>query len=98
MVDLIQKEAHKELHKRIYDCNCKPYLRPNEYCEKCKNAVLEFMKEHGAGGLTRDVELEELTKQYSRICKENALLLKKLEIKSRRVEELKKENEELGKR
>ena len=86
----IHKEAHKELHKTIYDCDCQPYLKPWQYCEKCKNAVLDFMDKHGAGALTKDVEMEELAKEYSKLLKNNLSLTKRLDEKIKRVEELKK--------
>lgn len=86
----LHKKAHKELHKTIYDCDCKPYLKPWEYCDNCKNAVLKFMDTHGAGVLTRDEDIEELAKLYSKALKLNVSLEKRLDEKIKRVEELKK--------
>ena len=86
-----QKEAHKVLHKKIYDCSCRPYLSPWEYCEDCKNAVLEFMRKYGAGVLTRDAEIEELAKEYSKCLRVNLAIIKRLDEKIKRVEELKAE-------
>ncbi len=85
----LHKKAHKELHQAIYDCKCKPYLEPWKYCDNCKNAMLKFMDEHGAGVLTRDEEIEELAKLYSKALKLNASLEKRLDEKIKRVEELK---------
>jgi len=89
-----EKEAHKVLHKKIYDCSCKPYLSPWQYCEDCKDSVLEFMQKFGAGVLTRDEELEDLGKECSKILKLNVSLTKKLDEKINRVEQLKKELED----
>ena len=84
-----QKKAHKGLHKEIYDCSCKPYLSPWEYCEKCKNAVLEFMQKYGAGVLTRDEEVEDLQKAFNTAMIKVGSLKQKLEEKIQRVEKLK---------
>lgn len=88
-MDLIQKKAHEDLHKKIYDCNCKPHLNPWIYCNKCQGAIIDFMNKYGAGILTRDIELEELEKSNDKICKENRSVKEKLDSKIKRVEVLK---------
>lgn len=85
-----QKEAHKKLYKDIFDCDCKPWIKDKGYCSKCHGKVIMFMDDYGAGVLTRDIELEELSKENSKLLKTNLTTNKKLESKIKRVEELKK--------
>lgn len=84
-----QKQAHKLLYKVIYDCDCKPWRKRESYCSKCHANVIMFMDTYGAGVLTRDIELDELLKKYSKLLKTNLALNKRLESKIKRVEELK---------
>jgi len=86
-----EEKAHKELHKKIYDCVCKPYLKPHKYCDDCKKNVTDFMDMFGAGVLTRDEKVEELQKENLKLKGELSVIQKKLEEKIKRVEELKKE-------
>ena len=65
-----EKQAHKELHKAISQCNtCCPVSPGERYCDKCAGEVLGFMNKYGAGVLTRDEHLEELEK-YCKLVKE----------------------------
>ena len=81
--------AHKELHNKIWDCKCKPYLRPWKYCKNCKKVVLDFLDKYGAGTLTNDLKIDELQETNAKLVKENKSLSQKLEAKSRKYEELK---------
>ena len=92
---LIDQRPHKELHKRIYDCECKPWRRGVNYCENCQKAVIDFMNKYGVGVLCRDEEVEILLKGNMRLIKDNEILKTKLEKKIKRVEELKRETEEV---
>lgn len=83
------REEHKELHKRIYGCDCKPWLNERDYCEKCQGYVISFMNQFGAGVLTRDIEIENLRKTSKKLDMEIASLRKKLEHKTKRLEEIK---------
>lgn len=82
-------KEHAELHKKIWDCSCTPYLKDWKYCQKCKDAVLEFMDEFGAGVLTNDLKIEGLENKCSKLEKENKSLNQRLQDKIKRVEELK---------
>lgn len=86
-------EAHKILHTKIYKCECKPYLKDEGYCGVCENEILEFMNKYGAGVLTNDILIEELQKKITKLTKENNSLSFKLELKIKRVEELKASQE-----
>lgn len=87
-------EEHKILHKKIYDCKCKPVTE--EYCNDCKNAVIEFMRKHGAGSLTQDVRIERLNLEILTLTKTNKSIKNQLEQKTIRVNKLKKELELRG--
>ena len=86
---IIQNEPHVKLHKQIYECECKPWRKGVDYCEKCQKAVVDFMNKHGAGILTNDIVIEDLLKDNVKLAKERDSLEKKLESKIKRVEELK---------
>lgn len=89
MMKIIENEPHMILHKQIYECKCKPWRKGVDYCDNCQKAVVDFMNEHGAGVLTNDIVIEGLLKDCVKLAKENMSLKKRLEVKIRRVEELK---------
>ncbi len=84
-----QKKAHEKLHNAIFNCDCKPWRKLESYCDKCHAAVIKFMEDFGAGVLTRDMELYELSKGYAKLLRTNVSLEKRLDEKIKRVEELK---------
>ena len=58
-----EKQAHKELDKKIKDCkNCCPISKEERYCEDCHKLVIDFMDKWGAGVLTRDEHFEDMEK------------------------------------
>ncbi len=57
---MMQSQAHKELHEKIWNCPCLPVSRETKYCNKCHKAVTDFMDKHGAGELTNDLLIEQL--------------------------------------
>ncbi len=71
---MIEKERHKELHKKIFNCKCLPISPGSKYCENCQTAVIEFMNEYGAGVLTNDMVIEELKHKISKLVNENISL------------------------
>lgn len=91
-MEITQQEPHTKLHKQIYDCKCIPLpLGTKPYCNDCQKAVVDFMNKYGAGVLCRDEEIELMLKSNIKLIKENDSLKKKLELKTKRVEELKEE-------
>lgn len=92
-----QKKAHKELHKKIYDCDCKPWSNGVDYCEKCQYAVIKFMNQYGAGVLTRDEEVDDLQEAFNTAMIEVGNLKQKLEGKITKYEKLKKNINQLFK-
>lgn len=90
-----QKQAHKELHKKIYDCGCCPISPKDEYCGKCERVIIDFMNKYGAGVLTRDELIESLRKLLGEKIHQLALLdentrkqIRKLKKEIKRLEEL----------
>lgn len=56
-----EKQAHKELHKAISECNtCCPISPGERYCDKCAGEILGFLNKYGAGVLTRDEHFEDM--------------------------------------
>ena len=55
-----EKQAHKELDKKIKSCTCLPISHGEKYCEECHDLVIGFMDKYGAGVLTRDEHLKDL--------------------------------------
>lgn len=86
---IINQEPHANLHKQIYECECKPWSRGVDYCENCQSTVVDFMNKHGAGILCRDEEIELMLKSSIKLAKENEVLRARLESKIKRVEKLK---------
>lgn len=79
---------HKELRKKIYKCKCSP-IKDGDYCNECKSAVLDFMKQYGAGVLCRDRQLEVLNAELKSALCLNDNLNVKLDTKTKKVEDLK---------
>lgn len=57
------QEEHKELHEKIWNCKCTPWMKGKEYCMDCEQAVIGFMNRNGAGELTQDLLIGELRKR-----------------------------------
>jgi len=85
------EKEHKELHEKIWNCKCKPYLKINKYCKDCQEEIIKFLNKYGAGVLTNDLKIEELEKKNNKLEKENQSLSQHLQEKIKRVEELKEE-------
>ena len=85
-----EKQAFKDFTKDVYNCPCGPTIS-GAYCNDCKRKVLDFIDKWGMGILCQDITVENQDKKIKWLKGQCSSLVKKLEEKIKRVEELKKE-------
>ena len=88
-----KEKEHRELHKKIVSCKCLPLGKKEDYCNVCQKAVIDFMNEHGAGTLTRDLLAYDLNKEIARLQTINSALQGSLDKKIKEFEMLKGSSE-----